>query len=227
MQRTQVPCVLECRGAKFSGQVQYPLDAAQKRSIQAAQQNTQQHPAYLGRITLPQSPPSLDCCVQARFHWVWFYSQRVVYKDTVHVALPALAQHSPRRGRRSDDRQRTLAPQSPGRVRDRRLPTRFVCSIRMRSIQSLLSTHAMRVWISVADSLQYPVQKCSSLDSAVLSAFCCAQVNCFCAQFHYGSIVSQRELPCAHCMVPECGGMDGILKFRMRSDFHRLQTRCI
>src|SRR5260364_83935 len=125
MQRTQVPCVLECRGAKFSGQVQYPLDAAQKRSIQAAQQNTQQHPAYLGRITLPQSPPSLDCCVQARFHWVWFYSQRVVYKDTVHVALPALAQHSPRRGRRSDDRQRTLAPQSPGRVRDRRLPTRL------------------------------------------------------------------------------------------------------
>src|SRR5260363_107026 len=59
MQRTQVPCVLECRGAKFSGQVQYPLDAAQKRSIQAAQQNTQQHPAYLGRITLPQS----------RHHW--------------------------------------------------------------------------------------------------------------------------------------------------------------
>src|SRR5260364_34367 len=192
MQRTQVPCVLECRGAKFSGQVQYPLDAAQKRSIQAAQQNTQQHPAYLGRITLPQSPPSLDCCVQARFHWVWFYSQRVVYKDTVHVALPALAHHSPRRGRRSDDRQRTLAPQSPGRVRDRRLPTRFVCSIRIRSIQSLLSTHAMRVWISVADSLQYPVQKCSSLDSAVLELFVAHKLTAF-AHNSIMEALSRRE----------------------------------
>src|SRR5260363_382603 len=152
MQRTQVPCVLECRGAKFSGQVQYPLDAAQKRSIQAAQQNTQQHPAYLGRITLPQSPPSLDCCVQARFHWVWFYSQRVVYKDTVHVALPALAQHSPRRGRRSDDRQRTLAPQSPGRVRDRRLRTIPLWKHCLAERTPVRSLYGPRMWRDGWDS---------------------------------------------------------------------------